>query len=132
MANNRPKMPVAQRAKQFMPFAAVTGLDSALRKKEHELGLVQRREVMDEDAAEINSMLSIIEKGDEVTIDYYSSSGAGAGEYLTASGIVAAVDMAAHMVILENRMGANRKSEIIEIDIDDIAGIRTDGNGEWR
>ena len=26
----RAKMPVSQRAKQFMPFAAVTGLDEAL------------------------------------------------------------------------------------------------------
>lgn len=125
-------MPVAQRAKQFMPFAAVTGLDSALRKKEHELGLVQRRDVMDEEAAEINSMLSLLEKGDEVTIDYYCSAGGDAGEYLTASGSVAAVDMAAHMVILENGKEANRKNEIIEIDIDDIAGIRTGGTGEWR
>jgi hypothetical protein len=35
----RPKMPVKQRAKQFMPFAAVTGLDDALREKEQEIRL---------------------------------------------------------------------------------------------
>ena len=31
------KMPVSQRAKQFMPFAAVTGLDAALLEKEQEM-----------------------------------------------------------------------------------------------
>ena len=32
----RTPMPVSQRAKQFAPFAAITGLDYALRKKEEE------------------------------------------------------------------------------------------------
>ena len=31
-----PKMPIELRAKQFMPFAAVTGLEAALREKERE------------------------------------------------------------------------------------------------
>ena len=33
----RPKMPIELRAKQFMPFAAVTGLEKALREKEKEI-----------------------------------------------------------------------------------------------
>ena len=33
----RDKMPVSQRAKQFMPFAAVVGLEEALRRKEAEV-----------------------------------------------------------------------------------------------
>ena len=33
----RPRMSVEQRAKQFMPFAAVTGLEKALREKEKEI-----------------------------------------------------------------------------------------------
>ena len=36
MKKERPKMPVSQRAKQFAPFAAITNLDAALRKKEEE------------------------------------------------------------------------------------------------
>ena len=39
----RPKMPVAQRAKQFMPFKAVAGLDEAIRKKEEEMALAVAR-----------------------------------------------------------------------------------------
>ena len=35
--NKRDKMPIEQRAKQFMPFAAVVGLEDALRIKEIEI-----------------------------------------------------------------------------------------------
>ena len=42
----RPRMPIEQRAKQFMPFAAVTGLEEALREKEREVqadyGIINR------------------------------------------------------------------------------------------
>ena len=34
---NRPKMSISDRAKQFMPFMAVTGLDKALLEKEKEV-----------------------------------------------------------------------------------------------
>lgn len=34
---NRPKMPISKRAKQFMPFAALSGLEDALRQKEWEI-----------------------------------------------------------------------------------------------
>lgn len=37
MEKNRPKMPVSERAKQFMPFKAVAGLDEALEKKRKEV-----------------------------------------------------------------------------------------------
>ena len=33
----RPKMPIKQRAKQFMPFSALNGFDEALRRKEWEV-----------------------------------------------------------------------------------------------
>ena len=36
------KMPMSQRAKQFMPFAALKGLDEALRRKEWEVEEKQR------------------------------------------------------------------------------------------
>ena len=32
----RPKMPISQRAKQFMPFAALDGLEEAITQKEWE------------------------------------------------------------------------------------------------
>ncbi|MBQ3326117.1 hypothetical protein IJG79_03165 [Candidatus Saccharibacteria bacterium] len=43
MSKNQPgKMPISQRAKQFMPFAALKGLDEALRRKEWEVEEKQR------------------------------------------------------------------------------------------
>jgi|GEM_PF-4617157 len=39
MASNRPKMDVSQRAKQFLPFAALKGLPEALEKAEKENNL---------------------------------------------------------------------------------------------
>lgn len=36
------KMPISERAKQFMPFAALKGLDEALRRKEWEVEEKQR------------------------------------------------------------------------------------------
>lgn len=36
MKQERDKMPISQRAKQFAPFAAINGLDVALRMKEEE------------------------------------------------------------------------------------------------
>ncbi len=43
MASNskRPKMPVSERAKQFMPFAALSGLPEALRKVEEEMSIAE-------------------------------------------------------------------------------------------
>ena len=128
----RPSMPVSQRAKQFMPFAAVTGLDDALRRKERELGLSERPDVTDEDAAAINERLAFLGKGEEVGIVYYC-----AGEYETAEGIVRSVDTAFRRIALEeadDSQGSQtvRKRNVIEIDMEDIIEIRTEQSGERR
>ena len=47
----RAKMPVAQRAKQFMPFAAVTGLDEAIKRVELEFEMRDKR-VLSQEAVE--------------------------------------------------------------------------------
>ncbi len=125
-------MPVSQRAKQFMPFAAVTGLDEALRRKERELGLSERPDVTDEDAAAINERLAFLGKGEEVGIVYYC-----AGEYETAEGIVRSVDTAFRRIALEeadDSQGSQtvRKRNVIEIDMEDIIEIRTEQSEERR
>ena len=50
----RAKMPISQRAKQFMPFDAVSGLREAIREKEreHEMLLEMDREPFEEDEME--------------------------------------------------------------------------------
>lgn len=43
MALNRKPMDISERAKQFMPFAALRGLEEALVKKEEEVRLSKER-----------------------------------------------------------------------------------------
>ena len=64
-------MPLSQRAKQFMPFSVLTGLEDALRAKEREMGLIDKPELSDEAEAEINDILVGLEAGDQVEIDYF-------------------------------------------------------------
>ena len=65
------KMTMAERAKQFMPFSALKGLDEALAKKEQEF--VLRREVSDEEERAINEVLSKLKVHDKVFITYYDA-----------------------------------------------------------
>ena len=88
MAKNRHPMPVSERAKQFMPFAAVTGLTQALKRKERELMRVEKKEPSEERVQKLNQYLNEMEKGDDVAVTYFSQ-----GEYLTVSGMVEGIDM---------------------------------------
>ena len=85
------KMPVAQRAKQFMPFSALKGLQEALEKKEHLL--VSKPALSEEQYLYLNEQLYLLKKGDLVTIVYYSS-----GSYVKLTGIVATID-AFHQIL---------------------------------
>lgn len=64
-------MTVENRAKQFAPFAAITGLDRALEKKRRELDRSERRELSEESAAELDARLRALQKGMRVTLRYY-------------------------------------------------------------
>ena len=68
---NRPKspMPIAERAKQFLPFAAVKGLPEALAKKEK---VTEKKVEMTEALAmALDEKIRCIHKGDRVTVTYY-------------------------------------------------------------
>ena len=62
-------MPAAMRAKQFMPFKALTGLDEAL--AEREKMIVPKKELSEYMIEELNRKLCSLEKGQIVTIVYY-------------------------------------------------------------
>lgn len=89
MAKSKPRnpMPVSERAKQFMPFAAVTGLTQALERKERELMRVERKEPTEERTEKINQCLNDVKKGDDIDVTYFAQ-----GEYLAVSGAVEGVD----------------------------------------
>lgn len=70
MAKIRAKMPPSQRAKQFAPFDALTGLRQAL--KEKEKLKVSRKEISEDMAYEIDRNLKTLEKGKIVTVVWYN------------------------------------------------------------
>jgi len=81
----RMKMPISDRAKQFMPFSALKGLDEALREKERVV--VEKTELSEESAEDIANTLNLIEKGTYVQVVYFAD-----GEYISAEGMVTTFD----------------------------------------
>ena len=70
-SEKREKMPLEQRAKLFMPFAALRGLEEALEKKREEM-LKENKIILSEDGImEVDNLLRNLKKGDEVFLSYY-------------------------------------------------------------
>lgn len=74
------------RAKQFMPFAALRGYEEALRAKERIV--VDRKELSEEQKEELDKVIHVIKKQDIVTVVYFESD-----EYLKVTGMVSKIDM---------------------------------------
>lgn len=64
------KMTISERAKQFMPFSALKGLDEALLRKEQQM-LTSKIELCDDEIEAINKTLSTIAVGCRVCVTYY-------------------------------------------------------------
>lgn len=62
-----------QRAKQFAPFEALTGLRNALRIKEFQHESVARGELSEETAAEISAVMLELNKGEKVAAEIYEN-----------------------------------------------------------
>ncbi len=84
---NRARMPRSERAKQFMPFAAVSGLDEALEEKRRQHGCEPMRELSEEQLAALNARFAELRPGDEVRVEYYHDF-----NYRTVSGSVEQID----------------------------------------
>ena len=91
----RVKMSREDRAKQFMPFAALKGYPDALRRKEKIV--VERQELSDEYKEELDYQLRKIQKNDMVTVVYYCK-----GEYLKVTGMVSRIDETARVLKIVN------------------------------
>lgn len=92
---NRPKMTREERAKQFMPFAALKGYLEALAKKEKII--VSKVEVSEEYAEELDRKLRQIKKNDMVEIVYFCNH-----EYLRKTGMVSRIDVTARVLKIVN------------------------------
>lgn len=104
------KMSREDRAKQFMPFAALKGYPDALRKKEKIT--VPRMELAEEAKEELNRKLCQVKKNDIITVIYFDKD-----EYVKVTGMVSRIDETARVMKIVNT----------KIAFDDICDI--DGQG---
>ena len=87
----RGRMPREERAKQFMPFAALKGYSEALRRKEKIV--VDKIQVSEDYAEELDRRLRQVRKMDVVTVIYFRK-----GEYLKLTGVVSCIDLNGKML----------------------------------
>lgn len=119
--SKHPHMSNADRAKIFSPFAALKGHTETIRKKE--ILRVNKFDLSDEAAAALNEKLTLLEKGQMVTITYFFSDpgpdgtgGTAEGIYITLSGIIKHLDSISRILEIDDH----------KINFDDIADIRSD------
>ena len=103
------RMSVSDRAKQFMPFSALKGLDEALAAKERQI--VGKKELSEDKAELLTRKLTELKIGDKVSITYFSG-----GVYVSCTGKVSKINT------------VNREVTIVKkpIPIDDIYDITTE------
>lgn len=105
---NKPKykMPIPDRAKQFMPFAALKGLPEALAAKERIV--VTRVELSEEMADELDRKMHLLRRGEIATVVYFHKD-----EYLKITGMVARIDVTSRLLQIVNT----------KIEFDDILDV---------
>ncbi len=77
----------AERAKQFLPFDALKGLQDELKIREERLTCVEKAELTEEACERLSSILATLNKGDFVSVTFYFS-----GKYLCAEGQVGEIN----------------------------------------
>lgn len=93
--SSRMKMTKEERAKQFMPFAALKGYPEALRRKEKIV--VSRMELSDEYKEMLDWKLRQVQKNDMITVTYFCKN-----EYLKQTGMVSRIDETARILQVVN------------------------------
>ena len=109
VATKRGKMPREDRAKQFMPFAALKGFQEMLKEKERIV--VPRMELSEEQKEELDRKLQMLKQNDIVTVVYFHD-----GEYVKVKGMVSRIDVSSRVVKIVNT----------KIRFEDIAEILVD------
>lgn len=90
-------MPISERAKQFAPFSALTGLEEALARKEAEHSRRERIEIGTDGSDDINRKLSELYVGDFAEITYYSG-----GHYKNIRGEILAIDCGKKVLCIQS------------------------------
>lgn len=102
------KMDRASRAKQFMPFDALKGFREALEEKERII--VPKRDLSEEQKAELDFKLQQIKKMDIVTVEYFQNDA-----YVQVTGVVSRIDKNSRILKIVN-------TKISFEDISDLQG----------
>ena len=112
-----PRMPIANRAAQFSPFAALTGYDAAIAETAR---LTDERKELSDDMLETLSMkLGMLEDAiadrPEVSVTYFQKDEKKAGgAYITATGAVKKIDDYEGVIVLVNGKKINIR-DILDI-----------------
>ena len=100
-SERHPRMPMAARAAQFSPFAALTGYEDAV----HETARLtsSRAELTEEEKSILDAKLQRLLPGTKAAFTFFRSDGKKeGGAYLTASGIIKRIDSCSREVVLTN------------------------------
>lgn len=76
-----------ERAKQFMPFDALKGLQEELRIREERRTRVEKRTLSEEQIERISAVLVKLRQGSQVEITFYEK-----GHYLSLEGFISEID----------------------------------------
>lgn len=100
-SERHPRMPMAARAAQFSPFAALTGYEDAV----HETARLtsSRAELTEEEKSILDAKLQRMLPGTKAAFTFFRPDGKKeGGAYLTASGIIKRIDSCSREVVLTN------------------------------
>lgn len=97
----------SDRAKQFLPFNSLKGLQEALREKEIEIE--DKKELSEESYVELEKEFNRIEKGSKIKITYYKNK-----RYIDIIGIVTNIDYRRKKIQIDDTQNINM-SDIINI-----------------
>ena len=98
-----------ERAKQFMPFDALKGLQEELRRREEMHSRVEKKVLSDDQMENISAELNKIQKGSKIIITFYDN-----GHYVTIEAMVAEINAIYRYI----KMGTGK------VFFDDIYNIR--------
>ena len=83
------------RAKQFLPFEALNGLNKALREKEKIL--VEKKDLSEEIKEELSRKINSLELGDKIKVVHYKNK-----QYKIDYGILNQIDRVQRLIIIDN------------------------------
>ena len=95
------------RAKQFLPFDALKGLQEAL--KEKEIEYEEKKELSEDTLSELNDKFNQVENGKSIKLKYYKN-----GRYSEIEGIVTNIDY------IKKKIQINKTENVNICDIIDI------------